>query len=107
MLQMKKSVLSFEENTTLVCLLSNCRQVLTYFKTNPLDTIFEDFSIWLQDYRTEFSCLYVPQGHNLISTVWLWSTDEYASFLILSESPSLNNTGPPGCHCSYAIRAVY
>ena len=57
--------------------------------------------------RTEFSCLYPPQGHNFISTVWPWSTDEYCAFwdateipgqrildhifkfLILSESPSL------------------
>jgi len=24
-----------------------------------------------------FSCLYLPQGHYFISTLWLWSTDEY------------------------------
>ena len=46
MLLIKESVLSFEEknNTTLVYLLSNCRQVLQYCKTNPLSIIFDDFS---------------------------------------------------------------
>ena len=34
-------------NTTLVYLLSNYRQALKYFKTNPLNIIFDDFSIWL------------------------------------------------------------
>ena len=37
----------------------------------------------------KFSCLYLPQGHHFITTVWLWSTDEYVFFFILSESPSL------------------
>ena len=44
----KESVLSFEEknDTTLVYLLSNCRQILnTLFKTNPLNISFDDFSI--------------------------------------------------------------
>ena len=27
--------------------------------------------------RVQFGCLYLPQGHNFKSTVWLWSTDEY------------------------------
>jgi len=48
--------------------------------TNPLNIIFDDFSICLLGYRTEFSCLYIQQGHYFISTVWLWSTDEYVSF---------------------------
>ena len=51
-----------KNNTTLVYLLS----IL----------FLDDFSIWLLGYRTEFSCLYIPQGRNFISTVWLWSTDE-------------------------------
>jgi len=91
MLLIKESVLSFEEknNTTLVYLLSNCRQVLQYCKTNPLSIIFDDFSTWLLQYRTEFSCLYIPQGHTFITTVWLRSTDEYV--FVLSESPSLND----------------
>ena len=42
------------------------------FKTNPLNIIFDDFSIWLLGYNTEYSCLYLPQGH-----VWLCRTDEY------------------------------
>ena len=44
-----------KNNTTLVYLLSSCRQVLNYFKTNMLIIILNDFSIWLLGYRTEFS----------------------------------------------------
>ena len=58
-----------KSNTTLVYLLSNCRQVLKSFKTNPLNIIFDDFRIWLLGYRSEFRCLYLPQGYNVISTV--------------------------------------
>ena len=43
-------------------------------------TCLDDFSIWLIQYRTEFSCLYLLQGHNFISTVWLWRTDKYVYF---------------------------
>jgi len=57
MLLMKESVLSFEENI-----------------------IFDEFSICLFGYRIEFSCLYRPQGHHFISTVWLLSADEYVHF---------------------------
>ena len=38
------------------------------FKTNPLNIIFDDFSIWLLGFKTEFSCLYLPQGHYFMST---------------------------------------
>ena len=78
MLLMKESVLSFEEKTT--------QPWLTYFqiagkyqkslKINPLNIIFDDFSIWLLRYRTEFSCSYLPQGHKIIITVCLWGTDD-------------------------------
>ena len=78
-------------NTTVIDLLSNCRQVLKSFKTNLLNIIFDDFSIRLLGYRTEFSCLYVPQGLNFMSIVSLCSKDEYF-FYILSESPSLIQT---------------
>ena len=63
-----------KNNTTLVYLLSNCRQVLKLFKTNPLNIIFDDFSIWLLWYRTEFSCLYLPQWHNkyCVATKYRW-----------------------------------
>ena len=63
----------------------------TYFKINQLNMIFDDFStcIWLLGYRTEFSCLYLPQGHSFISIVWLLNTDEFVKKMILSESPSL------------------
>ena len=66
------------KNTTLVYLVSNCQQSV---KTNPLNIIFDDFSIWLLGYRTEFSCQYLPQGHTFISTVWLWHIDECVNFL--------------------------
>ena len=69
---MKESVLNFEEKTTqLWCI---------YFQIT--DSIFDDFGICLLGYRTEFSCLYLPQGHNFTSTVWLKSTDEYVFFLL-------------------------
>jgi len=48
MLTMKESVLRFEEktHTTFVYLLSNCLHLLKhYFKTNLLNTIFDDFSM--------------------------------------------------------------
>ena len=48
--------------------------------TVPLNIIFDDFSMWLLGYRVEFSCLYIPLGHYFISTLWLWSTDEYVNF---------------------------
>ena len=35
--------------------------------------------IWLLDARIKFSSLYIPQGHYFISTLWLWSTDEYGN----------------------------
>ena len=57
--------------------------------THPLNNIVDDFGEWLLGYRTEFSCLYIPQWHYFISTLWLWSADEYGFFMILSESPSL------------------
>jgi len=55
---MRETVLNFEDKTTQpwFFLISNYRQVLNSFKTNPLNIIF-------------------PQGHNYISTVCLWSTD--------------------------------
>ena len=74
---MKEFVVSFEEK-------HQHNLVLTYFKTNLLNIIFDDFSIWLLGNRTEFSFLYlplsflyIPQGHKFISTEWLWSTVEY------------------------------
>jgi len=45
--------------------------------TDPLNIIFDDFGILLLGYRIEFRCLYIPQGHYFISTLGLWSTDEY------------------------------
>ena len=75
-----------KNNTTLVYPLSICRQVLNTFKTNPLNIIFDDFSICLLGYRTEFSCLYLPERHNYCMAVkYRW----ICKFLILSESPSV------------------
>ena len=62
MLLMKKSVLSLIEKkpTTLVFLLMLC------YMTGP-----DDFSIWLQGYKIEFTCLYISQGHSFMSTLRL------------------------------------
>ena len=88
---MKESVLSFEEKTTQpwFTYFQMSGKYLNYFKTYPLNIYFFNFYIRLLVYRTEFSCLYLPQGNNFISTVWLWSTDECVFFWILSDSPSL------------------
>jgi len=48
--------------------------------TDPLNIMFDDFGIYLLNYKIEFSCLYIPQGHAFISTMWLCSTDEYDFF---------------------------
>ena len=75
-------MLSFEEKTTQPWYIyfqiagSNIKKI----KTNPLNIIFDDFGIWLLGYRTQFSCLYLPQWLNFVSTVWLRSTDEYVLF---------------------------
>ena len=58
---------------------------------HPLNIIFVDFGIWWLGCRIEYSCLYIPQGHFFISTLWLWSTDEYVFSLFLGESLPLNN----------------
>ena len=71
MLLMKESVLNFEEKTT--------QPWFTYLLTNVL-RLLDNFSIRLLGYRTEFSCLYLSQGHNFISFVWLLSTDELLIF---------------------------
>jgi len=39
--------------------------------TNPLNIMFGDYGIWFLGYGIEFSCLYSPQGHYIISTLWL------------------------------------
>mgnify|MGYP006890274217 CR=1 FL=1 len=57
--------------------------------TQPLNIIFDDFGIWLLGYRIELCCLYFPQGHIFLSTMWLCSTDDYVNILILNESPPL------------------
>ena len=78
-----------KRNTTSVFLLSNYSQELKIFYDWPVKYYFWHFGICLLGYRIEISFLYIPQGHYFISTLWLWSTDEYGFFL-LSESPSLN-----------------
>ena len=58
------------------------------FMAPPLYISFDKFGIWLLGYRIEFSCLYIPQWHSFISTLWLWSTDEYLLFFLDSERKS-------------------
>ena len=57
--------------------------------THPLNIIFDDFSTRLLGYRIEFSCLYLPQGHNFISNVLPWNTDECV--FVLFERKSIFN----------------
>ena len=64
-------------NTTLVFLLSNCKYMKSFM------------TVLLLGYRIEFSYLYIPQAYYFISSLWLWSTDEYVLFFILSKSPPL------------------
>ena len=81
-------------NTTLVFLLLKCLQLLNSFKTHPLNIIFDGFGIWLLGYRTEFICLHTPQGHNFISTLWLWRTDEYVSYFYFERKSIFNKHYP-------------
>ena len=39
---------------------------------------------------TNLSCLYVPQEHFCIGTLYLWNTDEYVIYLLLVISPSVS-----------------
>ena len=73
MLLMEESVLSLKEKKTQpwFTYFQLAGKYYNSFKINLLNIIFEDFSIRLLGYRTEFSCLYLPQGHNFTSTVWL------------------------------------
>ena len=60
---MKESVLSFEKDNTTFQIAGKYKHS---FKTNPLNIILDDFSICLLEYRTEISCLCIPQVHNFI-----------------------------------------
>ena len=86
MLLMKESALTFEEKQHNLGLNTFKLPASTNhsININPLNNMFDDFSIWLLGYRTEFSCLYIPQGHNFISTVWLWSTNDYVVGVVVS-----------------------
>jgi len=80
---MKESVLSFEEKTIQpwFTYFQIPGKYLKSFKTDPLKIRFQYMII-------RISCLYLPQGHNFISIVWLWSTDEYV-FLFYFERKSI------------------
>ena len=79
---MKESALSLIENTTQpwFTFFQIARKYWTYFMTHPLNITFDNFAKYLLGYMIKFSCLYIPQGHYFISTVWLRSTDEYVHF---------------------------
>jgi len=49
--------------------------------THPLNIVFDDLGIWLLGCMIEFSCLYIPQRHYFISSLWLLRTDEYVNNL--------------------------
>ena len=91
---MKESALSLKENTTQhwFFYFQITHKYWTSFMTDLLNIIFDDFRIWLLGYRIDFNCVYIPQGHYFISTLWLWSTDEYVIFLILTECPPLKGS---------------
>ena len=38
------------------------------FMTDPLNSVVDGLGILLVGYRIEFSCLYIPQGHYVISS---------------------------------------
>ena len=63
-----------------VFLLTTCLNVLKIIYDSPVKYYFDDFGIWLLGYKTEFSYLYISQGLYFISTLLLWSTDEYVKF---------------------------
>ena len=55
---------------------------------------FDDFSISLLGYRTEFSCLYLPQGHTFINTdeyehFWFWKSIFNMLFISRYHMPDL------------------
>ena len=94
MFLMKEFVLSLKEkNTQHLFLLSKCPQVLKSFMTDPLNIIFDDLRIWLLGYRIEFSCLYtcIPKGLYFISTLWVWSTDEYVVVFKFERKSTFND----------------
>ena len=79
---MKNFVLSLNKKTKQHCF-SYFHIAPKYYKsimTNPFNIILDNFGTWLLGYRIEFSCLYIPQEHYFISTLWLWSIDEYVRF---------------------------
>ena len=53
-------------------------------KKNTTQHWFSYFTI------TNLSCLYVPQEHYCIGTLYLWNTDEYVIYLLLVISPSVS-----------------
>ena len=56
--------------------------------------VVDDFSISLLGYRTEFSCLYLPQGHTFINTdeyehFWFWKSIFNMLFISRYHMPDL------------------
>jgi len=70
-----------------------------------LNIIFDDFSICLLGYRTEFGCLYIPQGNDFIFKYFVLEVQiNMYIFFILSESPSLNRNSFSTKHCVRSLR---
>jgi len=68
-LLIKESVLSFEEKTQpWLPYFQIAGKYQKSFETNQLNIIFDDLGIHvlLLGYRTKFSCLYLPQGHEVL-----------------------------------------
>ena len=77
---MKESVLSLKKTKqpTTQYWLSYFQIACKYLKSFMNDLLksinkdnFEEFGVWLQGYKIKFSCLYIPQGHDFMSTFWL------------------------------------
>ena len=76
--------LSKKNNSTLIFLLSNCLRVLTIFYDWQVKYYFWRFRIWLLRYRIKLNCLYIPQRHFFISTLWLRFLEVQMNMLIFN-----------------------
>jgi len=85
MLSLKGSEVSVEEKThhTIGNYTFRLPTSIKLFYDWPGNYYFDYLSIWLLGYILEFRCLYIPQKHYFIlSTLWLWNTNEYVFFYL-------------------------
>ena len=70
--------------------------------TDKMNIIFDGFVIYFLGQRIEFICLYIPQRHFFISTLWLKTTN----FLIGAKVHLRKNTLVNGTVWFYAFPTV-